>query len=68
MIFPLRLRRIREERNLLPSDLADIVGITTGMIVKYERGGYDPPGSVLRRLADALGVTTDYLLGRSEKR
>ena len=33
---------------------------------KYETGTVDPPLDTLCRLADALGCTTDALLGREE--
>lgn len=59
-----RVKELREARVWSQSALAQQVGISKWMVTKYEGGVPLPPLAVLVRLADALGVATDSLLGR----
>jgi transcriptional regulator with XRE-family HTH domain len=63
-IFPTQLRQARELRDLNQGDLADRAGMQASAISHFETGNRKPSFDNLRRLADALDVTTDYLLGR----
>lgn len=63
-IFPERLRAAREKRGLSQESLAKRAGLQASAISHFETGGRRPSFDNLRRLADALDVTTDYLLGR----
>jgi len=63
-IFPSRLRAARDQRELTQGDLAKRSGLQTSAISHFETGTRKPSFDNLRRLADALDVTTDYLLGR----
>lgn len=63
-IFPVRLRSARETRGLNQSDLAEKCGFQTSAISHFETGSRKPSFDSLRRLAEALDVSTDYLLGR----
>lgn len=63
-IFPQRLRAARELRGLNQGDLAQRTGLQASAISHFETGGRKPSFNNLKRLADALNVTTDYLLGR----
>lgn len=63
--FPERLRAVREKRNLSQVDLADRAGFSASAISHFETGTRKPSFDNLRRLADTLYVTTDYLLGRA---
>lgn len=63
-VFPTRLRIAREHRALNQSELADRAGLHVSAISHFETGARKPSFDNLRRLADALDVTTDYLLGR----
>lgn len=63
-IFPERLRAAREKRDLSQGDLATRTGLQASAISHFETGARKPSFDNLRRLADALDVTTDYLLGR----
>ena len=62
--FPVRLRRAREKRGLSQGDLANRASLQASAISHFETGTRKPSFDNLRRLADALEVTTDYLLGR----
>ena len=65
-IFPLRLRNAREMRELSQLDLAERAQLQQAAVSHYESGTRRPSLRNLRRLSDALEVTTDYLVGRSE--
>ncbi len=58
-----RLRDLREDRDLLQRDVADILGITQTVYSRYERGFQTIPVNHLLKLADYYGTTTDYILG-----
>lgn len=60
--FPRRLKQLRTERKLSQSALAEIVGLHYTHIGRYEKGQSRPSTDALKKLADALGVTTDYLI------
>ena len=62
--FLARLRTAREKRGLSQGDLANRAGLQASAISHFETGTRKPSFDNLRRLADALDVTTDYLLGR----
>ncbi len=63
-IFPQRLRAARTKRNLSQQDLAKRANLQASSISHFATGTRKPCFDNLRRLADALDVTTDYLLGR----
>lgn len=60
--FAQRLRQIRRQKNLSQADLAELVDVHSTHITRYERGMSRPSADTLKRLADALGVSGDYLL------
>ena len=63
-----RLRRARSAAGLSLRDLEARIGkrVTAQAINKYERGESMPGSGVLIALADALGVSVDYLTGDPE--
>ena len=63
-IFPKRLRAARDIRDLSQGELAKRSGLQPSAVSHFETGARKPSFDNLRRLADALDVTTDYLLGR----
>ena len=63
-----RLRRLRTERMLTQAALGEELGLSEPTVCMYERGEREPSFNTLCRLADFFGVTTDYLLGRSDIR
>ena len=63
-----RLRRLRTERMLTQAALGEELGLSESTMCLYERGDREPSFNTLCRLADFFGVTTDYLLGRSDIR
>lgn len=65
--FSERLRKARELRDLTQAELAKKARLPVGAISHFEVGSRKPSFENLRRLADALGVTTDFLLGRVDE-
>lgn len=63
MNFGERLRLLRKEKGLSRDDLAVIVGTSGPIIGRYERNEITPSVEVALKIADALEVTLDYLVG-----
>ena len=57
------LAELRQAAGLSQSQLADKVGINASNIAFWELSGTPPRGEVLPKLAHALGVSVDALLG-----
>lgn len=60
------LKKARERLLVSQEELAAALGVQQQAIARWEAGKVDPASLVVRRLADALEVSTDYLLGRSD--
>ena len=60
--FGVRLKGLRKQRNWAQKELAAQVDIRFQQLNKYESGLNIPPAEMLVKLADALGVTVDFLL------
>lgn len=65
--FQGRLRKAREIKGLSQGDLAEKSGLQPSAVSHFESGRRAPSFDNLRRLADALSVSTDYLLGREQE-
>jgi transcriptional regulator with XRE-family HTH domain len=64
--FHERLRSLRESRKIPVSAMLELLQMTRRNYQRYERGEVDPPSSKLVLLANYFGVSTDYLLGRTD--
>lgn len=67
-ILGMRLKALRKERRLYQRELGELLDVTLGHYQKIERGKINISALTLCTLADYFGVSTDYLLGRSEER
>ncbi len=67
-ILGARLCSLRKERRLRQVDMAEMLDITQTHYQRIEKGKINIPTLTLCTLADYFGVSTDYLLGRSEER
>ena len=65
--FPDLLRQARESQNLSQTDLAEKTGLQPSAVSHFETGKRAPSFENLKRLADALSVSVDYLLGRTDR-
>ncbi len=64
MSFAKRLTDTRKQKGLSQDDLATLIGTKGPAIGRYERGATKPTIEVASKLADALGVSLDYLVGK----
>ena len=63
-----RIRDLREDRDLTQKQVAQLLGMSQTGYSKYETGENDIPTAVLIKLADFYQTTTDYLLGRTDRK
>jgi transcriptional regulator with XRE-family HTH domain len=57
-----RISALRKAKNWSQSQLADQVGISYAQIGRYEIKGAQPQAEVLKKIADALDSTVDFLV------
>lgn len=62
-----KIRELRKARNLNQDQLAELASLNRVTIAKYETGKVEPGAHALSRIADALEVSADVLLGRSDE-
>ena len=68
MTFPSRLIALRKERGLSQQAMAEAIGIHANSWKKYESGQAQPSLDVLKKIAVALHVSTDFLLFEEHER
>ena len=56
----------RKAKGLTQEQLAKLLGVTQGAVAQWENGLTHPAFNMLPRLAAALGVTVDELIGKEE--
>jgi len=66
-VFRARLKSARELRGMSQGELAEKAKLPPSSVSHFEGGKRKPSFDNLRKLAGALNVTTDYLLGRTER-
>lgn len=67
MSFSERLKKARLEKGYSKSDLAKEINVHYSQIGRYEEKGAQPSADILAKLANALEVTSDFLMnGTSE--
>ena len=64
----LRIKELREEKNLSQLELAKNLNLTQQSISLYEKGDREPSIDVLKNIANFFNVSLDYLLGKSDIR
>ncbi|QYH39538.1 helix-turn-helix transcriptional regulator [Algoriphagus sp. NBT04N3] len=57
------ITNLRKEKNWSQGKLAEESGVSREMIGKYERGDAVPSIEAAKKIADAFGVSLDYLVG-----
>jgi len=63
-----RLKELRDEKNMVQADIADLLEVSKSTIGMYEQDRRDPDTEKLNKLANYFNVSTDYLLGRTDLR
>ena len=67
MNLGLKIKELREQMGLSQQKLATELNISRPSITKYERNEREPSFAVLLKISDFFGVSSDYLLGRTEE-
>lgn len=62
-----RIKDLREDNDLTQTQVAEYLGTSQTMYARYERGANELPIRHLMRLCDLYKVSSDYILGRTEK-
>lgn len=65
--FYKRLRDLCEERSMTVNELVKILDLSSGSPTAWKNGTV-PRSATLSKLADYFGVTTDYLIGKENKK
>ena len=61
-----RIQAIREARGITRSVLAEVIGCHYRDILRWETSTHEPKVSTLKKIADALNVSLDYLVTEDE--
>ena len=59
----MRLKELREEKNLTQNDIAKAINTSRPNIGRWEKGENEPSSSAVIALAQFFNVSADYLLG-----
>jgi transcriptional regulator with XRE-family HTH domain len=68
MFMRLRIRDLREDRDLTQKEIADLLLCDQSLYSKYERLERPLPLDLADKLADFYGVSLDYLVGRTAQK
>ena len=63
-----KITELRKLKNLSQSQLAKNIEVSREIIGRYERNDATPSIDVAKRIAEALDVSLDYLVGNSEQK
>lgn len=66
MAFYKRIKDLREDSDKTQTEVAAFLGMKQPQYYRYETGLRDIPSDILIKLADFYGVSTDYILGRTD--
>ena len=58
-----RLKELREDKDIHQADLAKMLNISQGTYSNYENGKTEPPYDILIKLCLFYNVSADYVLG-----
>ena len=58
-----KILELRKEKNINREQLAKLIGTSGAIIGRYERNDASPSVEVARKMAEALEVSLDYLVG-----
>jgi transcriptional regulator with XRE-family HTH domain len=67
MKFGEKITKLKKLKKMSQVELAEKTGISRDAISKYERGDVSPSLEYAKRIAEALGVSLDYLVSDSEQ-
>jgi transcriptional regulator with XRE-family HTH domain len=61
-----RIKSLREKNGISQKRLAESLGITNVQLSRYETGDRNPDPEMIKKIAETLDTTTDYLLGLAD--
>ncbi len=67
-MFPEKLYELRKKNNLTQEGLAKKLNVSKQTVGSWERGRTEPSIDIINELSTILNTTTDYLLGKTEKK
>lgn len=62
-----RFKNLLKEKNINQKDIAELCNLTTGAVSSWKHG-FIPQTNTLKKIADYFNVSTDYLLGYTDKK
>ena len=68
VILMLRIKDLREDKDMLQKEVADLLNISQTNYSKYELGKINIPINTLKKLALIFDTSIDYLLGLTNER
>lgn len=68
MTFPERIAAIRKDLKLSQEKFGELANVSQRTVAFWEAGQRMPSHAVISALADRLGVSVDYLLGRTDEK
>jgi transcriptional regulator with XRE-family HTH domain len=60
-----RVTQARKEKELSREELAELIGTSAPIVGRYERGDMMPSIEIATKISEALGVSLDFLVGKS---
>ncbi len=64
----IRIRNLREDNDCTQAQMAKILNCSQQVYSNYELGQRDIPTDILIKLSEYYNVSTDYLLGLTDKK
>ena len=62
-----RIRELRKAHGWTMKQLGAMIGVAESTVSLYETGKREPDNETIMKLADLMGVSLDYLMGREEQ-
>lgn len=63
-----RIKELRTMRDMSQQDLGDLLSVNKVTVSQYERGVRKPDINIVAALCDIFNVSSDYLLGKVNKK
>ncbi|MBR0204445.1 MAG: helix-turn-helix transcriptional regulator [Synergistaceae bacterium] len=65
-MFSDRIARLRKEKAMKQSDLAEKLGVSVDSVRRWEQGKRSPDIEILNKLAEVLSTTVSYISGETD--
>lgn len=67
-VLSTRLKELRKEKGYSQLDISRILSVSQAAVSNWETGDNEPDSEALKKLAEILEVSVDYLIGHSDVR